>query len=52
VNRGRSLRLLIEEQRYLCRPPTAAEREAVEKGIEVLGARDTAWPLSGSFAGL
>lgn len=51
-NRGRSLRTLIEDQGYLGRPPTAAEREAVEKGIEVLGARDMAWPLSGSFADL
>lgn len=39
VNRGRSLRMLIEDQRYLCRPPTAAEREALEAGFEALGVR-------------
>ncbi len=38
-NRGRSLRMLIEEQRLLCRPPTAGEREALEKGFEALGTR-------------
>jgi hypothetical protein len=32
--------MLIEEQRYLRRPPTAAEREALEAGFKVLGARD------------
>jgi hypothetical protein len=40
VNRGRSLRMLIEEQRLLCRPPTAAEREALEAGFEALGIRN------------
>jgi hypothetical protein len=40
VNRGRSLRILIEEQRFLCRPPTAAEREALEAGFKALGIRD------------
>jgi hypothetical protein len=39
VNRGRSLRMLIKQQHYLCRPPTIAEREALEKGLEVLGIR-------------
>ena len=39
-NRGRSLRMLIEEQRLLCRPPTAAEREALEAGFKALGIRD------------
>lgn len=37
ANRGRSLRMLIEDQHFLCRPPTSAEREALEKGFEVLG---------------
>jgi hypothetical protein len=32
--------MLIEEQRLLCRPPTAAEREALEAGFEALGIRD------------
>ncbi len=40
VNRGRSLRMLIDEQRILCRPPTAAEREALEAGFEALGIRN------------
>jgi hypothetical protein len=40
VNRGRSLRMLIEEQRFLCRPPTAAEREALEAGFKALGIRN------------
>jgi len=40
VSRGRSLRMLIEEQHFLCRPPTAAEREALEAGFEALGVRD------------
>lgn len=39
VNRGVSLRMLIEGQRFLCRPPTAGEREALEKGFEALGVR-------------
>jgi hypothetical protein len=39
-NRGRSLRMLIEAQRLLCRPPTAAEREALEAGFKELGIRD------------
>jgi hypothetical protein len=39
-NRGRSLRMLIEEQLLLCRPPIAAEREALEAGIEALGIRN------------
>lgn len=50
-NRGNDLRVLIGQQALLCRPPTAAEREAVEKGIEVLGVKDTVWPLSSSFSG-
>jgi hypothetical protein len=33
ANRGRSLRMLIEDQHFLCRPPTPAEREALEKGL-------------------
>ena len=37
VIRGRSLRMLIEREGYVCRPPTVAEREAIEKGFEVLG---------------
>jgi hypothetical protein len=39
-NRGRSLRMLIEGQRLLCRPPTAAEREALKAGFKELGIRD------------
>ena len=50
ANRGNDLRVLIEQQALLCRPPTAAEREAVEKGIEALGVKDAAWPLSGSVS--
>jgi hypothetical protein len=38
-NRGRDLRMLIDGQHYLCRPPTGGEREALEKGLEVLGVR-------------
>jgi hypothetical protein len=37
ANRGRSLRMLIGDQHLLCRPPTLAEREALEKGFETLG---------------
>jgi hypothetical protein len=37
VNRGNDLRRLIEEQHLLCRPPTVAEREALEKGRDMLG---------------
>jgi hypothetical protein len=37
ANRGRSLRMLIEDQHFLCRPPTPAEQEALEKGFEALG---------------
>lgn len=40
TERGRTLRMMIEEQRYLCRPPTAAEREALEAGFKALGVRD------------
>lgn len=39
-NRGLSLRMLIEEQLLLCRPPTVAEREALEAGFEALGVRN------------
>jgi hypothetical protein len=39
-NRGWSLRMLIEHQALLCRPPTTAEREALEAGFEALGIRD------------
>jgi hypothetical protein len=38
VNRALSLRMLIEQQHYLCRPPTVPERE-VEKGLEALGVK-------------
>jgi len=41
VNRGRDLRALIQCQRYLCRLPTDAEREALEKGFEALGVQIT-----------
>lgn len=37
VNRRNDLSRLIDDQHYLCRPPTVAEREALEKGFEVLG---------------
>jgi hypothetical protein len=37
VNHGSDLRQLIDEQHLLCRPPTVAEREALEKGREMLG---------------
>jgi hypothetical protein len=37
ANRGNDLRRLIDEQHFLCRPPTVAEREALEKGREMLG---------------
>lgn len=39
--RARDLRALISQTRFIGRPPTAAEREAVEAGIEVLGIRDS-----------
>jgi hypothetical protein len=29
--------MLIEDQHFLCRPPTPAKREALEKGFEALG---------------
>ena len=52
VNRGRSLWMMIDGQRYVCRPPTAAEREALEKGIDALGVRaDVTWPTGGGFSG-
>jgi len=51
VNRGRSLRMLVEEQGYLGRPPTVAEREALEKGIETLDVQGAAWPPRDSFPG-
>jgi len=48
-NRGRDLRMLIERQEYLCRPPTVAEREALEKGFEELGVQIIHhWPRPGS----
>jgi hypothetical protein len=48
-NRGRSLRMLIGEQHYLCRPPTVAERESLEKGFEVLGIQVAHhWPRTSS----
>lgn len=48
-NRGLSLRMLIDEQHYLSRPPTVAEREAVEKGFEVLGIQVAHhWPRASS----
>lgn len=39
-NRGNDLRILIDEQRYLCRPPTVGEREALEEGLKRLGSRN------------
>lgn len=51
ANRGRSLRMLIEDQGYLGRPPTVAEREALEKGIEALDVRATGWPARERFPG-
>lgn len=36
LNRGRNLRMLIEGQHLLCRPPTVAEREALETGLGVI----------------
>lgn len=48
-NRALSLRTLIEGERYLCRPPTLAEREAMEKGFEALGVQIIHhWPRAGS----
>lgn len=45
VNRGNDLRRLIDQQGLLCRPPTVAEREAVEKGLEALGIEPAMhWP--------
>jgi hypothetical protein len=38
---GKDLRTLIEQQRYLRRPPTAGERQALEEGLKALGARNT-----------
>lgn len=38
-SRARDLRALISQTRFIGRPPTPAEREAVEAGIEVLGLR-------------
>ena len=51
VNRGRSLRMMIDEQHYLCRPPTAAEREALEKGIGALDIRPPEWPTRETYPG-
>jgi len=49
VNRARDLRALIDRQRYLCRLPTDAEREALEKGFEVLGVQVAGhWPRARS----
>jgi hypothetical protein len=39
TGRGRDLRALIQEQGFVCRLPTLAEREALEKGFEVLGTK-------------
>jgi hypothetical protein len=41
-NSGRDLRMLIERQGYLCRMPTDAEREALEKGAAQIGEPDAA----------
>lgn len=49
VNRGRELRMLVERDGLLCRPPTQAEREAVEKGFETLGVVPAMhWPREAS----
>ena len=49
VNRGRDLRALIQRQRYLCRLPSNAEREALEKGFEALGVQVAGhWPRTSS----
>lgn len=49
VNRGTELRRLVGEQGLLCRAPTVAEREAVEKGFEVLGVSPAMhWPRPSS----
>jgi hypothetical protein len=50
-NRGKDLRILIEEQRFLCRPPTVGEREALEEGLKALGARNASSSL-GLFTNL
>jgi hypothetical protein len=48
-NRGRDLRTLIESQGHLCRSPTDAEREAMEKGFEALGVEVVHhWPRASS----
>jgi hypothetical protein len=36
-NRAQSLRQIIEREGYISRPPTAGEREALEKGLDALG---------------
>ena len=37
VNRRNDLSRLVEREHLVCRPPTAAEREALDKGFEALG---------------
>jgi len=37
ANWGNDLRRLIEREHLLCRPPTLAEREALDNGFEALG---------------
>jgi hypothetical protein len=39
ANRARSLRLLAAQSGYFSRPPTSAEREALDNGFEALGVR-------------
>lgn len=37
VNRRNDLSRLVEREHLVCRPPTVAEREALDKGFEALG---------------
>lgn len=50
VNRRNALSRLVEREHLVCRPPTAAEREALDKGFEALGVQPAfrASPPSGS----
>jgi len=36
ANRAHSLRQIIEAEGYISRPPTAGEREALEKGLDAM----------------
>ena len=40
---SQSLRQIIEREGYIYRPPTAGEREALEKGLDVVGIPRTAY---------